>query len=270
MLWYFLAAAAVFIVKVYYRTADSDALKWILAPTTWWVRTLSGISFEYTAPMGYISHAYRFIIAPSCSGVRFLLLVFVMTIISFTDRMDSFWKKGAWFLFSVFFSYVSTIFINGIRITVSIYLPLSLTRHNLMAGWLTSKRLHTIIGTAIYFCSLFLIYYLAGKLCSCFAGKAKKEEQKRMWPLLAPLFWYFMMVLGLPFAGRMYQNQWEGFGQYTLLVSGVCAVVVCLIYLAGKIYRCGSNIVAVKQNDELPHTMHRKSSKIAFWRRHNL
>ena len=103
LLWYFLAVVAVFTVKVYYRTADSDALKWILAPTTWWVRTFSGISFEYTAPMGYISHAYRFIIAPSCSGVRFLLLVFVMTIISFTDRMDSFWKKGAWFLFSVFF-----------------------------------------------------------------------------------------------------------------------------------------------------------------------
>ena len=41
LLWYFLAVIAVFIVKVYYRTADSDALKWILAPTTWWVRTLA-------------------------------------------------------------------------------------------------------------------------------------------------------------------------------------------------------------------------------------
>ena len=94
-------------------------------------------------------------------------------------------------------------------------------------------------------CNLFLFsvsHLLSGwKIMQLLCRQGKKGRAKKNVAVVGTAFWYFMMVLGLPFAGRMYQNQWEGFGQYTLLVSGVCAVVVCLIYLAGKIYRCGFN-----------------------------
>lgn len=92
---YLLAALAVFAVKIFYRTADSEQLSWILAPTKGWVQLLSGISFEKAVHIGYVSHEYRFIIAPSCSGVRFLLIVFVMMVFSFTHQIDTGRKKSA-------------------------------------------------------------------------------------------------------------------------------------------------------------------------------
>lgn len=226
---------AVFIVKIYYRTADSDMLLWILAPTTSWVRILSGIPFEYVSKVGYISHEYRFIIAPSCSGVRFLLLTFVMMTFSFTNRIDLSWKKVCWLGLSAVFSYLSTVFVNGIRIAVSIYLPFVLMDRNLMSGWLTSERLHTIIGTAIYFSMLFAIYYLAGAFCKHFVMNAETEQRYVSNPsaetLIGPVFWYFTMVLGLPFAVRFYRNDWEGFLPYALLVTGVCVFIAFLLFL---------------------------------------
>ena len=105
---------------MYYRTADSEQLLWILAPTTEWVQILSGISFEKIAQVGYVSHAYRFIIAPSCSGVRFLLITFVMMVFTFIPMIDSIRKKVYWLGFSAIFSYIGTIFVNGISHTISL------------------------------------------------------------------------------------------------------------------------------------------------------
>lgn len=56
---------------------DSDALTWILAPTAWWVSVLSGIPFEYLPHLGYANHFHQFLIAPACSGIRFMLLTFL-------------------------------------------------------------------------------------------------------------------------------------------------------------------------------------------------
>lgn len=245
---YILAALLVFAVKVFYRTADSDMLLWILAPTTWWVRILSGIAFVYNAQVGYVSHAYRFIIAPSCSGVRFMLLVFVMMVFSYTHLIANGKKKFCWLGFSAIFSYITTIFVNGIRITVSIYLPLMMTDSHWMPRRLSAERLHTVIGTTVYFSMLFVIYYIAGKICNrlfvcagthalvscCTAGR---KEQGKNGHFAAPVFWYFVMVLAIPFAGRFYRNDWTGFLPYALLVTGVCAVIVLVFIMFGNIWR---------------------------------
>ncbi|MDE7322214.1 MAG: exosortase K [Lachnospiraceae bacterium] len=248
---YIPAVLLVLAVKVFYRTADSDMLLWILAPTTGWVRILSGIPFEYSAQVGYVSHEYRFIIAPSCSGVRFLLLVFVMMVFSYTHLAASKRKKFCWLGFSAVLSYVSTIFVNGIRITVSIYLPLILMDKKLMSDWLTAERLHTIIGTSVYFSMLFVIYYAAGKVCNglfmCTDAHASIQcpvdygnEQGKSRYLAVPVFWYFVMVLGIPFAGRLYRNDWTGFLQYALLVTGVCTFIVLVYFMLDKIWRLKS------------------------------
>lgn len=134
LLLYGVAAAAILAVKIFYRTADSDMLLWILIPTAWWVRILGGMSFEYMAHTGFVNHEYRAVIAASCSGVRFMVLVFAMMVFSFTYRVRTPGKKVCWFGFSAVCSYVSTVFANGIRITCSIYLPLFLKDNNLMSG----------------------------------------------------------------------------------------------------------------------------------------
>lgn len=236
---YLPAVLAVLAIKIFYRTADSDMLLWILAPTTGWVRILSGISFEYISKTGYVSHEYRFIIAPSCSGVRFLLLVFIMLIFSYTARIDTARKKVCWFGVGVVFSYLATIFVNGIRITASVYLPLIIMDQGLMSGWLTAERLHTMIGTAVYFSMLFAVYYLAGLLHKHLFTNSVAEHNTTpklsVTSLKEPVFWYFVMVLGLPFAGRLYRGDWEGFWPYALLVTGVCVPIIFAVFISYKI-----------------------------------
>ncbi len=233
---YFSAVLAVIAVKVYYRTADSEMLSWILAPTTRWVQVLSGISFEKMAYVGYVSHEYQFIIAPSCSGVRFLLTAFVMMVISFTHQMDSRGKKIVWLGASAFFSYVSTIFVNGIRITVSIYLPMMLG-NDVLTEWLTAQRLHTMIGTVIYFSMLLGIYCLVQCIWSHAAMREGTGARRITKCLVTPVFWYFAMVLGVPFLGRLYRNDWDGFWQYALFVTGICTLVVLMFGLLGTVVR---------------------------------
>ncbi|MDE6915287.1 MAG: exosortase K [Lachnospiraceae bacterium] len=216
---YLAAVLAVLALKLFYRNADSETLTWILAPTTWWVQILSGIAFERTAQVGYVSHEYRFVIAASCSGVRFLLIAFVMLVFSFTHLISSGKKKVCWLAVSAVFSYIGTVFVNGIRITVSIYLPLILMDSGAVPGWLTGERLHTMIGTTVYFSLLFGIYFVAKWFCFRFFAA---EKTVRLWQ---PAFWYFVMVLGIPSAGRLYRNDWAGFGQYAALVACVGALV---------------------------------------------
>lgn len=229
---YLIAFAAAFIVKTCCGAADSDALTWILAPVSWCVKILGGISFEYVSHVGYVSHAYRFIIAPSCSGVRFLILTFLMLIVSFTHLLQTQKKKVFWFAFSVGFSYLATVIVNAIRITISIYLPILLTEKGLLSGALTAQRLHTMIGTAVYFSSLFVIYFLAGKICTKIFGAPSHEKSARRRKYLGiPIFWYAATVLVLPFLSRIYHDQWEGFGQYALLVTGICVVIALFFAL---------------------------------------
>lgn len=224
--FYLISVLAVLAVKVFYQRADSDALAWILAPTAWWVRILSGIPFEKIRHVGYVSHAHRFIIAPSCAGVRFLLITFVMMVFSFEHLVLSPRKKAMWLGVCAVSSYLSTVFVNGIRITVSICLPPILMEKDLLPGWLTAERLHTIIGTGVYFSLLFVLYALAGRLFGSFFARDGQDVPRRAaGRFFTPVFWYLAMVIGLPFLVRIYRGQWEGFGQYVLLVSCVCAAV---------------------------------------------
>lgn len=228
-----IAAAVVIILIMSYfcRTSDSDALKWILAPTAWWAGILGGIYFEYLPHQGYVNYFHRFLIAPSCAGSRFMLLTFLM--LAFSFRLSDYYKENInmrkeylWFGFSIVFSYISTVFVNGIRIVASVYLPDILEREHLMDGWLTPDRLHTLIGTVTYFSFLCVIY-----LAACWL----RGRSEKCGGLLVPVFWYLLIVLALPFIKRMYHNEWEGFGQYAVLIVSVCGSVYVLLMVVGRI-----------------------------------
>ncbi|MCM1124057.1 MAG: exosortase K [Eubacterium sp.] len=226
-------AVIVLVMNYFCRTSDSDALTWILTPTTRWVSVLSGISFEYLPHQGYVNHFHQFLIAAPCAGSRFLLLTFLMLVFSFP--VLDLCKKYLWFGFSMVFAYVSTIFVNGIRITVSIYLPVILEKNGFLNGWLTHDRLHTLIGTVSYFTFLCVIYWMASVIRSyVFDQMARKAG----WKVIVPAFWYLLIVLALPFAKRLYHNEWDGFGQYAAVVVGVCVSVcmgVCVVAGVGGI-----------------------------------
>lgn len=233
--------------KYGYSKAGSDQLLWILSPTACWVKILSGISFEYVPRTGYVNHAYRFILAASCSGVRFMMISFTMLFFTFLPRMKG--RKSAllWMSLSAALSYLYTIFVNGWRILVSIFLPLSLEKADIFfvsGKWLTPDRLHTIIGTSVYFSSLLLLHAAAEIFFHHKAASRTRQDlcpssrdaslrlmfrKKGFW--LIPAFWYFALVLVIPFFNQVYRHNFQAFASYAGLVSVVCLPILLALFL---------------------------------------
>lgn len=183
-------------IKYYYSQAECDSLWWILTPTTRWVELLSGIPFTYVSGAGYVNHSLRMLIAPSCSGVQFMIITIAMLVFSFVHIVaapkdaappgdaslpkDAALSQGVssprnipaagsvrrvgrgagWIAACVAFSWLFTVLVNGLRIIVAIYLPLYLDRVGLMREMLTEDRLHTMIGVIVYFTALLMLYRL--------------------------------------------------------------------------------------------------------------
>lgn len=248
-LLYLTAGLVTMVMRCFIRTSDTDVLKWILAPTARWAGILGGISFEYMPHQGYVNHGYQFLIAASCSGIRFMLLTFLMLLFICASNGEGDLRKAnlrlTWHIVdcregqiarslgrfkfdvpllaaeSLTLAYLSTIFVNGIRIVLSIRLPVMLDNWNLMPGRLTPDRLHTLIGTTVYFTSLCVIYLSAA---------SKKGNVS----LIVPAFWYLLIVLVLPFAKRTWRREWTGFGEYAILIIGVCLIVCTILLVVRK------------------------------------
>lgn len=218
-IFYLTGFLMLFSMKLFYSRADSDMLKWILAPTARWVSILSRIPFSYEPGAGYVNYSFRFLIAPSCSGVSFMIITAATLIFSFIHRMDTKKKGFLWMLGSIFFSYLFTILVNGLRIILAIYIPFYFTMLGIHT--FSSENLHTLIGTVVYFASLLVIYHLTDSIFLKLSGTVTKKKSS----LLSPLFWYFFMVLGIPFLNRAYQNNNKKFLNYTLLVGTTCLLI---------------------------------------------
>lgn len=237
-------------LKCYYRRADCDSMLWILTPTAWWVQFLSKIPFTYIKGTGYVNHSLRLLIAPSCSGVRFMTITFATLVFSFVHMIASSQKfrafeslqspcrnsakpeplhvniKGfCWIAASAFLSWLFTVFVNGLRIITAIYLPLYLEDAGLIKGMLTQDRLHTMIGVTVYFIALLTIYRLVGWFVQ------KSTDQSFLRKCVPPVFWYFILTLGLPFLNRAGRNDTAEFAEFSVLVTG-CCVLILLPYIA--------------------------------------
>ncbi len=204
-------------LKLLYADAPADRLTWILAPLTRWVGILTGLSFSYVPQTGYVNHTIKFLIAPSCSGVRFLGITVVTLIFSYVHRLQGLRKKAAWTACSAIFSFLYTILVNGLRIALSIRLPRRFAANGVFNGFFTPERLHTLLGAAVYFTALLFLCRMADLI------SRPDGFPSCLW--LFSAFWYFAAVLGIPFLGRMIRNNWEGFGTYALLILSVCLLV---------------------------------------------
>ena len=257
LIFYLAGILVVLGMKYYYSQADCDSLLWILAPTTRLVEILSGIPFTYMSGTGYVNHSLRLLIAPSCSGVRFMIITIATLVFSFVhiaaspedeatledaatpeDTASSadapslqgfpaaksvlrVGKGVGWIAACVVISWLFTILANGLRIIVAIYLPLYLERAGLIGGALTPDRLHTMIGVVVYFSALLTIYRLVDFLLRRKTGPVGKLQ----W--IVPLFWYFFMTLGVPLINRAYADDAARFKEFAVLI--VCCVALILL-----------------------------------------
>lgn len=201
---YYLTGIAIFLtMKLLFRNADANALRWMLAPTSRLVSFLSGVPFLWESHLGYVSHDLRFVIAASCSGINFMLITLMMLIFSFSNRFKSFRFVGI----SIVISYVYTVSVNSLRILIAIYLPAFFDRYGLWTNRITPDKLHTIIGIVVFFSALLLLYSLVDKQSGRFTLSPEHRPHFGNFPayhtLWVPLFWYLAVVLGIPFLNKI-------------------------------------------------------------------
>ncbi len=143
-------------LKYHYSTAETDDLKWILAPTATLVEIVTGKTFFFDNMKGYVNYNYMVSIAKPCAGVNFLIIAFCMSAFNIFLKVRSTTAKYFALPGSFIVLYLVTIFANTIRILIAIFLYTS----NLSFGSFTPETLHRLEGIVIYFIILFMLNYI--------------------------------------------------------------------------------------------------------------
>jgi exosortase K len=224
-------------LKYHYSRANIEDLDWILVPTIRFVELLSGIRFERELNAGFINHAHRMIIVPSCAGINFLTIAFSTLFFSAAYRMRGNALKLLCLGISLELAYLLTIGVNALRIMTAIHL----NEADIYGGWITQARVHRIEGTLIYFFFLLMVYPLgeriAGRLCLDRSEERKLSiiKKKRMLRVacacLIPFFWYALFVLGIPALNMAYRQNGTRFMEHCLWVLSACLSLLVLFFL---------------------------------------
>lgn len=202
--------ACAVLLKYFYSTASVNQLRWILAPTTFLVETISGKRFDFESHAGYMSQDHTFLIAASCAGVNFLLTSFLML------ALGKLWRERrrsvAWrFLpIAAILAYLTTLVANTVRISTAIRL------HGIASpdSWLNPAEIHRVEGIVIYFGFLLLLFLLDERF------NTQTAVGKRIglpgW-VCFPLVIYYLTTLALPLLNGAYRQGRE-FWQHSFFV----------------------------------------------------
>ncbi len=210
------AAGAAYALKRFYSSASAADLRLVLAPTAWLVEVAGGHRFEWT-PQGYLSTELRFLIAPVCAGLNFLIVAFAALVLGFVrPRRPALHNLGILGAAAVA-AYVTTLLANAVRILLAI----PLWTHHVSFGWLTGPRLHELVGVGVFLGMLLLLYGAARRV----AG-----EPVRAWVALVP---YAAMMLVVPLLRGGHQR--AGFWVHAAIVTGaLVAAAVASAWLSAR------------------------------------
>jgi exosortase K len=193
-------------LKFYYSTATPDELRWILAPTTFFVELLSGQRFEFESLAGYMSSDHRFVIAVPCAGVNFLITAFLMLALRRLWRERFRGARWSMIPFAAVLAYVATLIAN----TARIWLALELRARSVEVSGLTNNQLHRIEGILVYFGFLLLLFLVVERFE---ANKPLRLERVLIFPIVI----YYAVTLGIPLANGSYR-QGSTFWEHSVFV----------------------------------------------------
>lgn len=237
---YLFGLIMVYGLKRFYSSAAFDDLGWILAPTSWWAGILSGTHFEKLAHVGYVSHVNEFIIVPSCSGVNYFIILFAALLYSFIHRWSTVRAKLLWLASSIGTAYVLTVFVNGFRVVLAMYL----FHAHIYGSLITPERIHRLEGVVVYLGSLFLIFILAEKVLGLLGPgrsgeNAAKQPRRRIKNAIlvgiCPFSCYFLITLGIPLLNGAYRRNFSKFMEHTMVIAAVFFLFAALYYLTALI-----------------------------------
>ncbi len=215
--FYLVVAAVAFALKSHYSRAGADDLAWILAPTAFLVETVSGIQFLPESGAGYFSPGHRYLIAPACAGVNFLIIAFCMTAFPGVYRLRSTIRKSLWVLLSAATALGATLVVNTVRIILS----MALYDADITGAALTPEQLHRIAGVAVYFLFLYLLFVAISRALNVTSSGLGPTGRYRSLISLWPLFWYLAFSIGVPFLNHAYRKAPDRFLEHVLVVLTV-------------------------------------------------
>ena len=224
--WKTVAQAAVILIvaaslKAFYSTASVNDLTWILWPTKTVVELISGTRFHFESYAGYMSEDRSFLIAAACSGVNFLIAIFVMLSLRMLWRrreLNSWWS----ILLIAGLSYIITIVANSLRISSALWLIS--TRRKFFG--LDRDELHRLDGILIYFGMMLLVYI-------AFEYFERKGRMLTMKSLAFPLAIYYTITLVVPIASGALRD--SEFLTHSLFVLATPLVLIGMFVVLGKL-----------------------------------
>ncbi|HVY25256.1 MAG TPA: exosortase K [Polyangiaceae bacterium] len=227
------AFAIAWLLKHHYSHASADALRWILAPTTWLTSFVLGGHFQFLADEGYLSREHSILISPACAGVNFLVVAFLSLVLGFGSSFNTARRALAWLAGALAIAYVTTLFVNTARIALSVAVA-HLAAHAL---GLTFHSVHRWIGIAVY---------LAGLLALCLTLhvwlSSRGARFARSATLLVALACYVSVTLVVPLLGGAAHT--SEYWSHAVPVSVSVGVVVALVFAArGRSWKNGRHAI---------------------------
>jgi len=206
------ALGAAFALKRFYSTASAADLRFVLAPTAWLVEVAGGHRFDWTSG-GYLSAELRFLVAPVCAGVNFLIVAFTALVLGFVRPARPAWRNVGILFASAAAALATTILANALRILIAI----PLWTHDVSLGWLTAARLHELVGVVVFLGMLLLLHLAARRLASAPVH------------VCVPLLPYAGVMLVVPLLRGAYQR--PEFWGHAGIVAGALLVAVAGVAL---------------------------------------
>ncbi len=234
LLAYAAAGAVAVGLKRAFGEAGAEELYWMLAPLTQLVELLSGIDFYWEPPAGFVSNSARIIIAPSCSGITFLVVCFSTLAFPLLHRRRGMTGKLGWLVLALCAAYLATLGANTVRVTASIHLYGA----DIYGARLTSERAHRLLGTALYLGLLLPVYLLVERATRREAAPARSAASPVRF-LYPPFACYALFAIAIPLLRASGRAANPALAEHLLTVGLLSAVAFALCLLALVLLRAG-------------------------------
>ena len=216
--------------KAFYSKAGSDSLEWLLTPTAYLVEAVSGIAFDNEPGLGWVNGDFGVIIAPSCSGMNYLIMLFCLSTLSAVPKLRSLSALCGWGLISALTAYVSTLSVNSLRI----WLAILLYEADIYSVSLTEESVHRVAGVSIYYFFMVFYYYAVSFILNLATGQRHGPAEDfaglgRIVRFLWPFCCYLIFSVTIPFLrGAASDPHFIGHAQVVVGVSGAMTVLLGL------------------------------------------
>lgn len=214
------AFALALTLKRFYSEASAEALRFVLAPTTWLTAVVLGARFEFVPGAGYLSRELSVLIAPACAGMNFVIVAFLTLALGFGARFDGVRRQMGWMLGALALAFVVTVLVNATRIVVSVRIAHAAT------SWLGSsfQAVHRLIGIGVYLIGLFV-------LCAAVDCALSRERGRGLLrPTWVALPCYAGVTVLVPLLRGAARNPgWTGHALAVSVAVTVCAALALVV-----------------------------------------